>query len=451
MIITIHKIRITAKRFLIILLVFSSLIPDIGIKFSTMGFYWTFYRISVPLGLFIYLLMPRQGVSIVRRAAYRKWILLVAFWLIYGAVLMVLSPYRDFHKGCLELLSIFNGLICMYILISVIRNKNDVDQILNTVYFVYILLVFIGLLEIATEHHLPMSVFNDRTAENLRNSKAATGIFYAENDFSAFLTCFMPIVLVKKRHVVFNSFAILGTVYIDHINDANICILALIVAVGYYFTFIKQYGRHGQAVLRSILITIAIIIVLYIWANIDALASRSTLLNVIRTQQKNISNSQGSLFARLTISSDSLKASLSSAFLGIGPASFTNYFLLHPSKSELVNPHNLYLEILVEYGLIIAGSFIIFLIQMIKTLRRKLQQCKDNNAKRKLIAGCEMVVLYCMVCVASSSFLGYAWQWVVISIGIILMGIPETELADTEFCHYVTFHQSSLLSENNAQ
>ena len=74
--------------------------------------------------------------------------------------------------------------------------------------------------------------------------------------------------------------------------------------------------------------------------------------------------------------------------------------------------------------------FVWKIVSMIKIIRKNAIACKSRSVKWKYISCCEMLFIYCIVCIASSSFIGYAWQWVVIVLGIIHMVAPEEELVD---------------------
>ncbi len=423
--------KVSIRKIIIFLLVLSSLVPDIGIKVSTLGFNWTFYRTAVFVCILLYLQGPKNTGRVVIRSSYRSWRMFLAVWLIYGISLMILSPYRNLHNGFVELLAVFNGAVCMYLLVSSVRKETDLEEIAGIIFYVCIVLTVFGIFEILTGFHLPTSYFNSADAAHVTGrTKCATGIFYNENDFSSFLTCFAPIVLYSKKRRILSAFCFIGIIYINHMNDANICILAMIVGAVFYFVFIRQYGRRNQHVVRCIIALGVAIAAVMIWKNIDYLSNNNTLLYVIRTQQLNAENAHGSLYIRLVMYIDSVRAAMDTRFLGIGPASFMNYFTAHPSASKLVDPHNMYFEVLVEYGLVIMVAFAGCLFRLIIVFRKKILRAYDKNIHRKLTVGCEMIVLYCIVCIAPSSFIGYAWQWVVITFGILLVGLPEKELSE---------------------
>lgn len=419
------RFTFTLRKFLIFLLVFASMVPDIGIKVNTFGFNWTLYRVSIVVSIFLYIQLSKNRKRLIVRPARKWWITLMGWWVLYGTVLLIISPYRDLHKGFIELVSLFNGLVCIWILTSVLQEACDLEQIIGIVQVVFMTLVVWGCIECLTGIHLPMSIFRDDDIIRHVSQYSATGIFYSENDFSAFLTCLLPIMFYKKRSRLLGIFMVLGVIYIDYINDANICLIALIVGVSYYFIFVKKYGQNSGIIVRCCLLILGNGLLVYIFLNLKELAKSNNLLLVIYTQYSNISLSSGSMYSRIVIYLDSLKAAFHTFFLGIGPSAFSNYFYAHPSKSGLVNPHNLYLEMLVEYGFIITVAFIVGLIKMIHGLRKKAIACHNESVRLKYIVGCEMLVMYSMVCIAPSSFIGYAWQWIILTIGIVLFGTTE--------------------------
>ena len=418
-------IRISGKKLLIVLLIISSFVPNFGVSFSVFGFHWTLYRGAMFLGTLLYLCFPYR--KIIKNALCRRWLLLMGIWPIYGLILMLISPYVSFRAGLLEIISVSSGAVCMYILFSIVRECHDVDLVARIMFYVFLALVLLGIHEIMTGYHLPTSHFSQAVSSQL-DRKVATGIFWGENDFSSFLTCISPIGLYNKRRFWLGMAAIAGTVYINSVNDANICHIAMIIGAISYIVFIRKYGNSNQKLIRFAMAIFILLVATWGWGNIHELSKSSKLLHVITTQRSMMAGSRGSLYARTQIYIDSMKASADTSCFGIGPAAFSSYFYSHPSASGLVNPHNLYLEIMVEYGVAIICVFVFFLFKTVYTLRKKLLSCSSNDIRRKLIVGFEMLFLYSMVCIAPSSFLGYSWQWPVIAFAAILASIPTNRL-----------------------
>ena len=426
-------LKLSTKKIIIFLLVFTTLIPDIGIRINTFGFNWTLLRAATPLCILLWLITRRRDtVPMADRRLRNLWCGFMLIWVVYGAILMVVSPYRDIHGGFIELLTLFNGLVGIYILTSLTEKREDLQLILDVIFFVGAVLVLIGLAEIVTGYHLPMSEFNapgqiiklDALPPN-----GATGLSFGVNDFSTLLTCISPVFLIRRKRLPVGIVFFLGAFFIHMKNDANICIFALLIGVVFYVCFLWNIGRTAQRVLRWSAVVIMALVIVVVWINIDYLAERISIMNTIKVQIQNLDYNQGSMWMRKTIYEDTLAGAADTYLLGTGPASFSNYFTVHPSESRLVNPHNLYLEILLEYGIGIAFVFVCGLLYLIFRLRKKILRTREKNTRWELVILCEMLVIYAVACIASSSFIGYAWQWLLFTLGIIAAGAlaPNTD------------------------
>ncbi len=417
----IHNISI--KRIILCFVVFASLIPNIGIKLVTFGFTWTFYRFIIPLSLFICLSLRSTSKIKIRTQEHNNWIKMMVFWLLYGILIMFISSYRDFHNGFIELLSLFNGIVYLYLVGRLINKPCELKSAMSTIYVVYLFMIVLGVFEIKSGMHLPMSEFLDKKSPaNYLSLRGATGTFYGMNDYSAFLTTALPILFYNKKFRIINLIAAIGVIYIDYQNDANICIIAILFGLVFYVFFLKQYRFKNVLTLRIMFFILFCIVLFCVW-----LYNTFPLMEVIKTQLNNFKKSEGSLWMRITIYIDSLKAAYNTFFIGVGPAAFMNYFIQHPSASGLINPHNMYLEILVEYGLVLFLLFVFSLFHIINKLCKIILNYNNKIERRVAVSICEMLIIYSIVCITSSSFIGYAWQWVIIGLGTICIKLTKTD------------------------
>lgn len=409
------KDRITINGLVLSCLIIFSIIPNIGITFSAAGLTWTAYRIVILISLGIFCL-GNAAFKLDFGSASFKWAIFMAFWLIYGVILLFLGKYSDFHNGGIELLSIFNGFVVIFIAGLFLNSSERIETALKCLYWLLNLLILLGLFEIVTGRHLPMSGYHDPQSpiSEYVNTHMATGLMYNMNDFSAMLTCMSPILvdarLGKKRLIT-----LLGILFINHKNDATTCTLALFAFVAFFFMVVFG-GRNRKAFGYRLILWILFMgmAALFLLLSKD-LASRNDVIGAVARQVGNAKQSNGSLYGRLVIYRDALIAWYRSGMLGMGPSGFSPYFIAHPSVSELVNPHSLILEILSQYGIIVCSWFVGLLVMMFHS-GRKLYEMADERCRTAGLMVFSFVIIYSLASFAPSTFIGHSYQWLLIAV-----------------------------------
>ena len=101
---------------------------------------------------------------------------------------------------------------------------------------------------------------------------------------------------------------------------------------------------------------------------------------------------------------ESFKLSLNNIFLGIGPGAFEQYFELYPLKAGITNPHNYFIEILSQYGLIVLGLliFLFIIFFYILMLNKKIYEAEIMI---------EVLLVYIISSFAPSSFIDKSFSW----------------------------------------
>lgn len=396
-------------------LIFFSIIPDVGVKFSFAGFTWTAYRIIVVLSIITIVALQVVLKFDVSHTA-PKWLLFMTFWVVYGFALLFVGKYSDIHNGFVEMLSIFNGLIVMYVIRLFLQFEENRYQAIKLLYWLLNLMIIFGFAEIITGKHLATSAFLDPASSiySYSNAHLATGLMYNVNDYSALITCMSPILidrrLGKKRIVT-----LICILVINQINDANTCTLAILFFV-LYFLLIIVGGKTRKAFLCRLLFwAIVVGSLAFIFFMGAGLTERTDVIGAIARHIFNAKRSTGSLYFRLTIYKDALLAWLSTGMIGLGPSGFSSYFSANTSASGLINPHSLVLEILSQYGIII-GTWFIFLLYKMFIAGKKLCNEEDSNSRTRGIMVIAFVIVYVIASFAPSTFIGYPYQWLLIAV-----------------------------------
>ena len=104
--------------------------------------------------------------------------------------------------------------------------------------------------------------------------------------------------------------------------------------------------------------------------------------------------------------------------LGYGPGNFEAYLNgLKESTDLLSNPHSLWVEILVQYGVFIFVAYLMFLLYIyIKLIKIYLQ-----NKSETVLAVILMDTAFVFAVFSPSSFLEYPYQWIIIGISILII------------------------------
>lgn len=421
------KIRLSGYNLIIFVLLFcitfGASIHIFGI--SVAGFQLTLFRTIVPLmAFFLYFEERRRSQKTCVTTNLRRYEFLMVLWVVYGLITLLLFPYADIREGTKELLSLILGFLTVCCIYKLVNTNEKLSVFLNGIKLIYLMAVVIAWIEMLTNIHLPSSILTEVGRCTVANSfmgvkiYSATSFFYNMNDYCAFLALFLPVIYIKSTSKnIIDVFLIISALVQVIVNDANLCLIGIVVA---YFIYRFKREKHVSKKIFAIgIIVIALLVV-------DDFMSSSyysgySLSQIFREQSRQATLGSGSMWSRLIIYSDAIKTIPVTHGLGLGAAGFTPYFRQHQSLCGLVNPHNLFIEILSEYGVIIFTLFLCFYLSCFKQMN-KWQKVENSNYALMSIA---MMTSYIFSSMAPSSFLGYGYQWIMWGIVLAIEHINQ--------------------------
>lgn len=451
------------KIFLVLLIVLILTGNVISCKeFRVFGLVLSAYRVVIPcMALYyIFIRICQKNICFLQmNKILFMYIGMLFFWIMWGLGLAVLSSYTDLKRAAQDLLALFLGMCSIYCFWELCGGERDLNLVFRSIRYVCSILSFWGLVEIVSGLYLPYSKYywfdmikdkKDIFAIVLHGIKddcvyPATTIFHNINDFSVFLAIFLPLFYPskrynKKKNIVY-SLCILSIIFILSVNDSNIAIIASIFSLIVYLIFMVEERKYitllsgsilffyviGNKLLLSLVVFIKSNLPITIpevakqYKNLMELIQRSQLYNmteVVGTQVVDaISGGANSLTCRLQITVTSLKMIIDSKFMGIGPAAFENWININEKDSMLVNPHNWWLEIFSQYGILV---FLAYIITMLVIFAKIFGLYKIHKNMGMLFYMC-MCSTFCIACIAPSSYLSYTYQWILPAIGITLI------------------------------
>lgn len=415
--------RVTTTHFLIIFTLAVMLVPMSFSDIRVMGLVMTPERVLIPF-LAILVVINRFSLKSVVDRSIIYWIVFFVVWIAVGFALLFLSEYTNIHAGLKEMLTIVLAFLTSYLLMTALKEKEYIFFSINVVKTILVIAIIFALFEISTGNHLSTSYFVLEPLTTI--NKGATFAYYGINDFSAFITLLCPVFLLTNKETCqrfFSGICLTLIFYINIINDARFCVLAMML--GFLITLILYKKINSKNIILIVLsIMFIVFITLFINKYIDL---NSTLINKIesRTQEEiyGFYNHNGSMYLRFKIYMDSLSASINNFFIGFGPNSFRNYFTVHPSESNLINPHSMFLEILFNYGIAFLAGLIYFIVKIIKFCGKYYRVYNNIEYLIALV----MVFLYIIVSFAPSNFINYSYQWYPFVIGICLINLEMNQ------------------------
>lgn len=364
--------------------------------------------------------------------------IVMAIWLIYGAASLFLFKYAVFDTGMKELLVLF--LSCMTVIsVYIVSRRNCWDYIIMGMKIAVLVTIIIGVCEIFSGRHLITSRFYDpeyvkmvfeTTGENALEYRIriAASVFYNENDFSAFVSIMSPLfaadIACKERFKRYLGLIVTGMIYfVLYSNDAFICLISTVIALVVFLIF--SHANRRTCILTA-LSFIAIRLIILILPLIKSLGyDPSTALEAsLFEQYNNMEMGYGSMLLRFNTYKVTLRETfLNTKGLGFGAGSYYNYFNKF-AESEIMmrNPHNYWLEVLSEYGVIIFAVYVVLLTLLFYVLIRRVT--KFDRPKAAMIIGMGSALIFASV--APSSYLMQTYYWIPIALAIYL--------ADNYFC-----------------
>jgi len=292
----------------------------------------------------------------------------IAAWFVYAIISLLWTP--NIEEG---LKHVFYNYAHFSIIIFLVYAADKAKRPRDAVALGWMISAFctfpIAFYEMITDRHLQISNIEPGTVLNVGGDllpfRYVDTTFGDLNSFSIFLSYSLLFtlfgVLINRRNAYsYAYFACAGvTFYLVLFNSSRgaalSCLIALFIFVYYYFSYKKKYN-----LMRVIIPAMLVIIPACLIANKYIQYSGIRIFYRIES---------GELFqdkTRMEIFETSWRAAEEILFLGYGAGSEQS--VLERFGSPIANSHNLFIEILLQYGIFILTGFLILIILMFKRL-----------------------------------------------------------------------------------
>lgn len=369
-----------------------------------------FFRIIIIVSLFfLYYLLKNKKISI--PLEFKVVLYWFGFYLAYTMLANIIS-IMFFDISELKINSIINfNIIFLLVSLLIYFASYDTSLFVKTLYksinFMIIVLFFVSLWEILTQHHLPTATFFNFAPKYIQ---FMTATFYTNpNDYLAMLTL-MNIFIISYRKIykleinIWIVVIVLISLVLSFVVNARLAMIVIVLTL--LLTFINKKNILKLTFASVFLAAISMVIFSYInTKNLDYLLS-------------GLEFGGDSTHIRTYLYVDAFESIESNYGLGFGVDNSADYYtsINDPRVEGIINPHNYVLEILLNSGLPVILFFIIMNLILVYIFLR-------NKNYILLYA----LMSYYIILLSSSSSI-FLWFHYVYLIGIISLYLESKRL-----------------------
>ena len=254
--------------------------------------------------------------------------------------------------------------------------------------------------EIQYDYHLELSYYqSDTLIGGLGNLKRFASVTFGNYNLYNFnLVLALPFVLSllfnsnNKKEKLISFFALISIFFIILTNASRGALLSSIIML---FIFVLAFYRNNVFFLKKFLVTFLLILSsVFFWLfyldNFDYLAFR-------------LSNAGFEDQGRMDLVRIGIDMLLNSNFVGIGAGNFSDNVRMN-YNSYLEAPHNIFIEIISQYGLIVFIFFIILLFRIYKKI------VNANLISKTLLIS--TLLTFPITFVINSNYINHVYVWI---------------------------------------
>ena len=310
-------------------------------------------------------------------------------WFCWAIVSLLWTP--DFYNGVSEGILLLTNFLLFIELVYYSSRSNNLKCILSSGWgFAFLITAIIAVWELLTGNHLPTSKHGSEAyimadGQYVMHTYAAA-TFVNFNSFVVFICYSIPFLMygyfraAKLVSKLFYSLLFLVAVVILFMNASRGGILALIIQVFFFFSAMSS-GKGNKIPMVFLIITLIIALCLY-WEEIAA----NIMLRALETTSFQEE-------ARYDIWMRALQCFFPTFGIGTGVGSIAASMTNISSSGDVLLPHNAFLEILVQYGLVIGILCVYFVLFLYKSVRRIDDKCTKALLKSSILSLLSILII----------------------------------------------------------
>lgn len=361
------------------------------------------------LFFFIYYIQNIAHQKLITKQDQPIWIgiILSIIWIVYGCLSLVWSPVPLIGIKS-ELIVMCIGFTSLPLIFFLIKKIQDPLKLLRQAWLAcFMITAIIAIVELITWKHLP-TADQERILGGINVAvRYAATTFGNLNNYGVFIVFVLPYLLwgvtdevpVKKK-IVYLLASVLGIVIIV-INGSR---MGMFVAVFQVFCFLLPIIRNIK---WKYLVGIFLLLVIVI----SFLPMEQILYTMRYRMHGAFQSGDESTSERFAMIKSGFEMLLGSYGFGVGAGGFETAVVHQPSfLGNIVNPHNLFVEIFAQYGIFIFIPFCFWLFTILYYAMKN-----ENISVGARTAVCATILTLPFIGMMNSHALGYTYLWLFLS------------------------------------
>jgi teichuronic acid biosynthesis protein TuaE len=380
-------------------------------------------RISLVMFLYLCLLalFMHQGRLDVRIKVGR-YLLFFGLWLLWAVMSLFWATFTVNSARHIE--GIIVGTAIVLFSLVFLNHEEGTKNVYRLWIFSATVFVGIAIWEVATGMHLSGS----REAEwaGIRQTYPSA-VFWNPNDFATFLCLALPfmfgmLLLVRStltRALV--TILLLASFYFIVLNSSRANIIASLIGIGLVLVLPGLRTRFKSITMVLVVGGVLLLVGFTFLSSVSLF--HFDLFKTVPQQISSVSPEDPSTAIRIDLVKNGWAFLRESHFLGVGAGGFEYWMTERPlySAGGIINAHNWWLELLVDYGVLVFGLFLIFYLGLLWNLLWIVRSSRNQTVKIVSLATFISLVEFSVASISSSGLIRNYAVWLLLATALCII------------------------------
>ena len=351
----------------------------------------------------------------------KLYMMFFVFWTAYAVISLGWAASKG--DAIRHLVFLLMGVSLLFFVSKYLRDYRDLRRLYLTWLGIFCALVFLGFWEHLTGQHLRVSGYYGEVRAQL--AFRPTGVFDNPNDYASFLALSIPFALGVLRYARMRLVRLIGlasafaALYLIVVTGSRANLLAVMLELAFLVVVLTNLRQKVKVAVGA---AAGLAVVLFLLPGpIREFSSEITEgLSSIGTQAE---LGTGSVAVRANLVRNGLAFLYSTAGFGVG-AGNAEYWMANFAQYDtagILNPHNWWLEILINYGLFVFVGYLVFYSSLVRQLWRTWRTTDPGGTR--MIAEVLLMALvgFPVASISPSSIMAFKPQWLLFAFALAFL------------------------------